>query len=32
MVFGQLVSKFRVLNGKIEGSLERISSILLTCA
>jgi hypothetical protein len=32
MAFGWLVSKFRILNGKIEGSLERISSVLLARA
>ena len=32
MAFGRLVNKFRILNGKIEGSLDRVTAILTACA
>jgi len=32
MVFGLLVNKFRILSGKVLGSLERITAILCACA
>eukprot|EP00956_Cyclotella_meneghiniana_P005600 scaffold7209_cov54-Cyclotella_meneghiniana.AAC.1 len=32
MAFGRLVNKFRILSGKINGSLERLSAILTACS
>ena len=32
MAFGRLVNKFRILNGKVEGSMDRVSRILTACA
>ena len=32
MAFGRLVNKFRILSGKINGSLSRVSAILTACA
>lgn len=32
MAFGRLVNKFRILNGTIEGSLDRVSAVLTACA
>jgi hypothetical protein len=32
MAFGRLVNKFRILSGKINGSLSRVSAILSACA
>jgi len=32
MAFGRLVNKFRILSGKIEGSLDRVTAILTACA
>ena len=32
MAFGRLVNKFRILSGKINGSLERVSAILTACS
>jgi hypothetical protein len=32
MAFGRLVNKFRILSGKINGSLARVSAILTACA
>ncbi|KAL7554114.1 hypothetical protein ACHAWF_017515 [Thalassiosira exigua] len=32
MAFGRLVRKFGILNGKIEGSLDRVTAILTACA
>ncbi|KAL7501923.1 hypothetical protein ACHAXN_000076, partial [Cyclotella atomus] len=32
MAFGRMVNKFRILSGKIVGSLERVSKILMACA
>ena len=32
MAFGRLVTKFRILGGRVEGSLERVSSVLMACA
>jgi len=32
MAFGRLVNKFRILSGKIVGSMERVSAILTACA
>jgi hypothetical protein len=32
MAFGRLVNKFRILNGKVEGSLDRVTAVLTACA
>jgi hypothetical protein len=32
MAFGRLVNKFRILGHKIEGTLDRVTAILLACA
>ncbi|KAL7542523.1 hypothetical protein ACHAWF_007216 [Thalassiosira exigua] len=32
MAFGRLCNKFRILSGKVEGSLDRVSAILNACA
>ena len=32
MAFGRLVNKFRILSGKIEGSLDRVTAVLTACA
>ena len=32
MAFGRLVNKFRILSGKINGSLDRVTRILMACA
>ncbi|KAL7552356.1 hypothetical protein ACHAWF_016576 [Thalassiosira exigua] len=32
MAFGRLVNKFRILGGKVEGSLDRVSAILEACS
>lgn len=32
MAFGRLVNKFRILGRKIEGSLDRVTAILMACA
>ena len=32
MAFGRLVNKFRILSGKINGSLSRVSAVLMACA
>ncbi|KAL7540368.1 hypothetical protein ACHAWF_006659 [Thalassiosira exigua] len=32
MAFGRLVNKFRILSGKIEGSLDRVTAIITACA
>jgi hypothetical protein len=32
MTFGRLVNKFRILGGKVNGSLARVSAILTACA
>jgi hypothetical protein len=32
MAFGRLVNKFRILNGKVNGSLARVSAVLNACA
>mmetsp|Transcript_32231 Transcript_32231/g.77042 ORF Transcript_32231/g.77042 Transcript_32231/m.77042 type:complete len:373 (-) Transcript_32231:51-1169(-) len=32
MAFGRMVNKFRILDGKVEGSLDRVVSILTACA
>ena len=32
MAFGRLVNKFRILSGKINGSLHRVARILMACA
>ena len=32
MAFGRLVNKFRILSGKIVGSMDRVSAILMACA
>jgi hypothetical protein len=31
MAFGRLVNKFRILSGKINGSIDRVSAILMAC-
>jgi hypothetical protein len=32
MAFGRLVNKFRILSGKVGGSMDRVSAILMACA
>ena len=32
MAFGRLVKKFGILSGKVGGSVERVSAILIACA
>lgn len=32
MAFGRLVNKFRILSGKVEGSLDTVSAVLTACA
>ena len=32
MAFGRLVNKFRILHGKVEGSLDRVTAVLTACA
>ncbi|KAL7536885.1 hypothetical protein ACHAXR_007463 [Thalassiosira sp. AJA248-18] len=32
MAFGRLVNKFRILNGKVEGPMERVAAVLQACA
>ena len=32
IAFGRMVNKFRILSGKIEGSIDRVSAILTACA
>jgi hypothetical protein len=32
MAFGRMVNKFRILSGKVNGSLDRVSAILNACA
>jgi len=32
MAFGRMVNKFRILGGKINGSLSRVSKIVMACA
>ena len=32
MAFGRLVNKFRILSGKVGGSLDRVTAVLIACA
>jgi hypothetical protein len=32
MAFGRMVTKFRIISGKINGSLKRVAKILMACA
>ena len=32
MAFGRLVNKFRILSGKVGGSMDRVSAVLIACA
>jgi hypothetical protein len=32
MAFGRLVNKFRILSGKVGGSMDRVSAVLTACA